>query len=357
MKLIDSSPELETVIRRVRGGFLKIQGTWLPFETAERLAARTCYHIRYALIPLFGPGFPDKCLQPHEPGFGQLQLHEGETSPRRRKRSAPSRSLGDASPEDPLFKRRRSDHGAVMAGGPAGAGTPGSHRYSRSVGSAAAAGGGPGAGRPPLAPLDWHESRRYSTAATSSDDESDGSPRYLTLPPPMPQKLDIPDHDWLLNSPDDFVQVLQASRSLQQMSAGPRGRRWSHDHSSLGGGFEAGGKLWQWDGDRELLVVGTTASSSPQTPSSGAFRPIAPSPHDRRRTNSVPEAVVSRYDTLRRGPAPVPAPMPSALAGTGPAAVPRTTAATNANVAPPAPPLLPGSAAHRRSMDIQNILT
>jgi len=32
VKMIDSQPDLASVIRRVRGGYLKIQGTWMPYE-------------------------------------------------------------------------------------------------------------------------------------------------------------------------------------------------------------------------------------------------------------------------------------------------------------------------------------
>lgn len=90
VKLIENSPELEPDIKRVRGGYLKIQGTWVPFEIARALASRTCYFIRYALIPLFGEEFPDSCLKPNEPGFGQLQMRltDPSTKRRRRKRSA-----------------------------------------------------------------------------------------------------------------------------------------------------------------------------------------------------------------------------------------------------------------------------
>ena len=30
--MIDSQPDLAPLIRRVRGGYLKIQGTWMPYE-------------------------------------------------------------------------------------------------------------------------------------------------------------------------------------------------------------------------------------------------------------------------------------------------------------------------------------
>ncbi|RKP37191.1 transcription regulator HTH, apses-type DNA-binding domain-containing protein, partial [Dimargaris cristalligena] len=38
----------------VRGGKLTIQGTWIPFGNALKLAIRTCFKIRHELIPLFG---------------------------------------------------------------------------------------------------------------------------------------------------------------------------------------------------------------------------------------------------------------------------------------------------------------
>ncbi|KIO25060.1 hypothetical protein M407DRAFT_76212 [Tulasnella calospora MUT 4182] len=32
VKMVEAQPELASQIRRVRGGYLKIQGTWLPYE-------------------------------------------------------------------------------------------------------------------------------------------------------------------------------------------------------------------------------------------------------------------------------------------------------------------------------------
>ena len=40
VKIIDSQPDLAAQLRRVRGGYLKIQGTWMPYEIALRLARR-----------------------------------------------------------------------------------------------------------------------------------------------------------------------------------------------------------------------------------------------------------------------------------------------------------------------------
>jgi hypothetical protein len=54
VKMIDSQPDLASLIRRVRGGYLKIQGTWMPYEVALRLARRVAWPIREDLVPLFG---------------------------------------------------------------------------------------------------------------------------------------------------------------------------------------------------------------------------------------------------------------------------------------------------------------
>ncbi len=40
VKMVESQPDLAPQLRRVRGGYLKIQGTWMPYEIAMRLARR-----------------------------------------------------------------------------------------------------------------------------------------------------------------------------------------------------------------------------------------------------------------------------------------------------------------------------
>ncbi|KAG5641626.1 hypothetical protein DXG03_004578 [Asterophora parasitica] len=70
--MIDSQPDLAPLIRRVRGGYLKIQGTWMPYEVALRLSRRVAWTIRDDLVPLFGPTFPSTCLSPDQPGYGQV---------------------------------------------------------------------------------------------------------------------------------------------------------------------------------------------------------------------------------------------------------------------------------------------
>lgn len=47
--------------KRIRGGYIKIQGTWLPMEISRLLCLRFCFPIRYFLVPIFGPDFPKDC--------------------------------------------------------------------------------------------------------------------------------------------------------------------------------------------------------------------------------------------------------------------------------------------------------
>jgi hypothetical protein len=358
VKLVDNSPDLEPVIRRVRGGFLKIQGTWVPFDIARALAARTCYFIRYALIPVFGESFPDSCLQPHEPGFGQLQLTLVDPK-RRKKRSSVGGVVqrqqqqqhqqqfqqGMMIDDDTLIgsmrKRRKSEVASPKSfpnifpasisssavNSPAMATSPtfyglapsipipqprhpsiastllsspprgGYHRHSRSLGGSDSSifdrihnNNSPRFFDVPRSRRDTTgslsssrsdvQSSEWTVLSSSSDDDEpldaysiDKRTRRLSYPPPMPGKIVFPDEDSLVRTPDEFLEVLQATRSLQQISAGASGRGWSFG-GNLGGGFECGGKVWQWDGKKDLNIVGLSPSPpsvSPAVVSSAGF--------------------------------------------------------------------------------------
>lgn len=52
---------LTDVMQRIRGGYIKIQGTWLPLEMARVICTWFCFPIRYLLVPIFGPEFPAQC--------------------------------------------------------------------------------------------------------------------------------------------------------------------------------------------------------------------------------------------------------------------------------------------------------
>lgn len=83
VKLLELTPRaLHSQIRRMRGGFLKIQGTWVPHSLCKSLARRFCYYIRYKLVPIFGADFPALCLLPTDYGFGQLRYDEPHQQPR-----------------------------------------------------------------------------------------------------------------------------------------------------------------------------------------------------------------------------------------------------------------------------------
>jgi hypothetical protein len=41
----------------------------MPFEAAKEVCSTFCWNIRYALVPVFGPEFPNLCLQPNADGY------------------------------------------------------------------------------------------------------------------------------------------------------------------------------------------------------------------------------------------------------------------------------------------------
>lgn len=46
----------------------------MPFEAAKAVAATFCYHIRYALTPVFGLDFLSLCIPPEDPNFGRFTI-------------------------------------------------------------------------------------------------------------------------------------------------------------------------------------------------------------------------------------------------------------------------------------------
>lgn len=120
VKLVENFPNLSNLVKRVRGGFLKIQGTWLPFDVVKNLAKNFCFNIRYCLIPIFGEDFPNQCLKPSDPSFGKLidlnsqhQILSAQTQSRRRRSSNinPSSSSSSTHIIKPTLKKRsKSDN-------------------------------------------------------------------------------------------------------------------------------------------------------------------------------------------------------------------------------------------------------
>ncbi|KAI8373996.1 transcription regulator HTH, apses-type DNA-binding domain-containing protein [Choanephora cucurbitarum] len=84
VKMVDSNPELGT--KKIRGGFLRIQGTWIPYDYAHLLCKRTAWHIRHELVPIFGPKFPMEALDPEHQDYGCLLL-QPKSNPNHQKKS------------------------------------------------------------------------------------------------------------------------------------------------------------------------------------------------------------------------------------------------------------------------------
>ncbi|KAL2208895.1 hypothetical protein CC79DRAFT_1332066 [Sarocladium strictum] len=51
-------------------------GYWVPYHCARELAAKFCYHIAGALIPIFGPTFPRDCVHPSSPDFDDMTISQ-----------------------------------------------------------------------------------------------------------------------------------------------------------------------------------------------------------------------------------------------------------------------------------------
>ncbi|KAI9483490.1 MAG: hypothetical protein EXX96DRAFT_558358 [Benjaminiella poitrasii] len=78
IKIIDANPSLKT--KKIRGGFLQIQGTWVPFEDARLLCKRNAWSIKEELVPIFGENFPYETLSPGHKDFGCLLLDPKKTN-------------------------------------------------------------------------------------------------------------------------------------------------------------------------------------------------------------------------------------------------------------------------------------
>lgn len=74
-----SKVSLSDVMHRIRGGYIKIQGTWLPLEMAKLICQWFCFPIRYLLVPIFGLDFPRLCEDARNNGFrkGGFEMTHG----------------------------------------------------------------------------------------------------------------------------------------------------------------------------------------------------------------------------------------------------------------------------------------
>ncbi|KAI9761826.1 MAG: hypothetical protein M4579_000765 [Chaenotheca gracillima] len=75
-KMLSLNPGLRDICHSITGGALIAQGYWMPFEAAKAVAATFCYHVRHALVPLFGPKFLNACVSPNDPSFGRMIIDQ-----------------------------------------------------------------------------------------------------------------------------------------------------------------------------------------------------------------------------------------------------------------------------------------
>ncbi|CEI94106.1 hypothetical protein RMCBS344292_08327 [Rhizopus microsporus] len=100
LKVVDANPGLP--MKKIRGGRLAIQGTWLPMESARELCVKNAWPLRHELVPLFGDSFPSVCLAPSHPSFGDLKVDSVA-------------SLGVSTPSASVASVSRSSRGRARA--------------------------------------------------------------------------------------------------------------------------------------------------------------------------------------------------------------------------------------------------
>ncbi|KAI8337447.1 transcription regulator HTH, apses-type DNA-binding domain-containing protein [Chlamydoabsidia padenii] len=71
-KFIKLNPNIQ--LKKITGGNLKIQGTWISFYTARALCLRIAWDIRHQLVPLFGTEFVHECYSPYHPMYRAMAL-------------------------------------------------------------------------------------------------------------------------------------------------------------------------------------------------------------------------------------------------------------------------------------------
>ncbi|CAO3610127.1 unnamed protein product [Cunninghamella echinulata] len=92
----------KSAIKKIRGGFLNIQGTWLRYDTAKVLCKKLAKALDEQLVPIFGP---DTSKLPSNPSSTQNKPSTGLTNRDMNKQSIVLTPLGD----NHLGKRKR-DH-------------------------------------------------------------------------------------------------------------------------------------------------------------------------------------------------------------------------------------------------------
>ncbi|KAI9890603.1 MAG: hypothetical protein M1814_003801 [Vezdaea aestivalis] len=109
-KMLQQNPLLRPLSHSITGGSLAAQGYWLPYNAAKHICATFTYHIRFALVPLFGTSFLQMCIPPTHPDWSrmvcQVAIVEGAKQDLDRIRDEASPSVGD-NPSDTVAAHTR----------------------------------------------------------------------------------------------------------------------------------------------------------------------------------------------------------------------------------------------------------
>ncbi|KAJ8113410.1 hypothetical protein OPT61_g4456 [Boeremia exigua] len=73
-KALNHNPGLRDISYSITGGALVCQGYWVPWQAAREIAATFCWEIRFALTPIFGNDFPQKCRPLKDRAFGKFAI-------------------------------------------------------------------------------------------------------------------------------------------------------------------------------------------------------------------------------------------------------------------------------------------
>lgn len=71
-KVLSLNNGLRELSFSITGGAIAAQGYWMPYGCARAVCATFCWHLRWALTPIFGPSFIKDCLPPNHPGFARF---------------------------------------------------------------------------------------------------------------------------------------------------------------------------------------------------------------------------------------------------------------------------------------------
>ncbi|KKA28433.1 hypothetical protein TD95_003047, partial [Thielaviopsis punctulata] len=73
-KMLNMNPGLKEITHSITGGTILAQGYWMPYECARAVCATFCYEIAGALVPIFGPQFPQECVHRDSNDYGNMTI-------------------------------------------------------------------------------------------------------------------------------------------------------------------------------------------------------------------------------------------------------------------------------------------